>query len=165
MINIQKVDAAAIPIIRELAYITWQVTYKDMLPPGQVDYMLELFYSESSLKKQIDELHHQFIIATDNNDVAGFAAYSIKDDITAICRMHKIYIYPHHQRKGIGKRLVDFVIHDIKPNGAIQLELTVNRLNNAVNFYKKIGFEITGQEDRDIGNGYFMRDYIMMLNV
>jgi hypothetical protein len=30
-----------------------------------------------------------------------------------------------------------------------------------VNFYKHAGFEIIDEQDFDIGNGYFMNDYVM----
>jgi len=37
----------------------------------------------------------------------------------------------------------------------------VNRYNAAKGFYEKLGFEITGTEDIDIGDGYFMNDFTM----
>ena len=43
--------------------------------------------------------------------------------------------------------------------------LNVNRNNNAVSFYRKMGMEILGQGDFDIGSGYYMNDYIMSLDL
>jgi ribosomal protein S18 acetylase RimI-like enzyme len=40
--------------------------------------------------------------------------------------------------------------------------LNVNRNNKALGFYQKFGFVILREEDIDIGNGYFMNDYIMV---
>lgn len=37
----------------------------------------------------------------------------------------------------------------------------VNRYNKARTFYEHLGMSITKQGDYDIGNGYFMNDYIM----
>ncbi|MGZ8545109.1 MAG: GNAT family N-acetyltransferase, partial [Flavisolibacter sp.] len=45
--------------------------------------------------------------------------------------------------------------------GATVLRLNVNRNNSARSFYEKLGFEMIGEEDIDIGNGYFMNDYVM----
>ena len=45
--------------------------------------------------------------------------------------------------------------------GAKKLSLNVNRQNQAAHFYQKAGFSITATEDIDIGNGYYMNDYIM----
>ena len=54
---------------------------------------------------------------------------------------------------------------EIRPHQATDLELNVNRHNKAINFYKKLGFIITMEEDIDIGNGYYMNDYVMNLEV
>ena len=63
----------------------------------------------------------------------------------------------------VGKILLDFIITDIHPNGATNLELNVNRHNKALGFYQRSGFTILREEDIDIGNGYFMNDYVMTL--
>jgi RimJ/RimL family protein N-acetyltransferase len=40
--------------------------------------------------------------------------------------------------------------------------LTVNRKNfKSINFYFKLGFKIESVEDFDIGNNYFMNDFVM----
>ena len=40
--------------------------------------------------------------------------------------------------------------------------LNVNRHNeSSIAFYEKIGFRKVYTEDNDIGNGYFMNDYVM----
>jgi diamine N-acetyltransferase len=44
-----------------------------------------------------------------------------------------------------------------------RLQLQVNRHNDAKNFYTKQGFVIIKEADTDIGNGFFMNDYIMEL--
>jgi hypothetical protein len=41
------------------------------------------------------------------------------------------------------------------------LELNVNRHNPATVFYQKMGFEIVYSEDIDIGQGFWMNDYVM----
>jgi predicted lactoylglutathione lyase len=52
-----------------------------------------------------------------------------------------------------------------KEAGQLQFNLNVNRFNKAIQFYRKIGFEITDTVDIAIGNGYFMEDYIMEINL
>jgi GNAT superfamily N-acetyltransferase len=162
MITIKKVGAAAVPEIITLANISWKPTYKDILSEQQMDYMMELLYSANTLYQQITQEKHQFILAMDEERNIGFASYFVIDtnDLTAY-KLQKLYINPDQQGKGIGKKLIDFIIADIKPKGAVSLELNVNRFNNATQFYKKIGFEIISEEDIDIGNDYFMNDYVM----
>jgi len=162
MIIIEKVGAAAITEIIDLANISWKPTYKHILSEPQMDYMMQLLYSSYILQKQITEEHHQFIIAMEEGSNIGFASYFLinTNDITAY-KLQKLYVNPDEQGKGIGKKLIDFVIEDIKPKGAQSLELNVNRSNKAIQFYQKLGFTIIREEDIDIGNNYFMNDYVM----
>lgn len=160
MIEIKKVGVDAIPIIKEIADATWPVTYNEILTSKQLDYMMELIYSISSLQKQIQN-GQQFIIAYYTDKPIAFAAYSPKENISSVYKLHKIYILPNQQGKGIGKKLVNFITADIKP--CHTLHLNVNRHNKARFFYEKLGFTIISEEDIDIGNGYFMNDYVMEL--
>ena len=163
MIAVKKTVPENIPTIQELAQVTWAAAYASIITPEQMSYMLDLFYSNNSLHEQIEN-GHQFIIAWEEGIAVGFASYSPKsDEEPSVYRLHKIYIDPNQQGKGTGKILLDFIIADIKPAAATELELNVNRSNNALGFYQKFGFVIIREEDIDIGNGYFMNDYVMTL--
>jgi diamine N-acetyltransferase len=163
MIPVSKAGAESIPIIQDLAERTWKVAYASIISAEQMKYMLDLFYSEASLKKQMEDGHH-FIIAKEKNKAIGFASYSIKSaNEPDTYRLHKIYIDPSWQGKGIGKLLIGFIINDISFNDAANLELNVNRHNKALDFYQKIGFTIVKEEDINIGNGFFMNDYVLNL--
>ena len=163
MVSIRKVDSTAIPVIKELAHRIWPVAYKDILSAEQLAYMLDLIYAETALQNQMQQ-GHQFILASYENDFAGFASYSQKGAEDNF-KLYKIYIDTTKQGKGIGQLLLDFVIDDIKTKNAVSLELTVNRHNKALFFYLKNGFEIIREEDFDIGNGYFMNDFVMQLKI
>lgn len=158
MIAVQKVGAEAIPLIKNLANIIWPATYSQLITPQQVDYMMELIYSSSSLQKQIAK-GHQFIMAYDEDKPVAFASYSGKENSPSIYKLHKIYILPNQQGKGIGKQLVNYIIQDIGP--ATALQLNVNRSNKALQFYQKLGFKIIAEEDIDIGNEFYMNDYVL----
>ncbi len=164
MIAVQKVDVEAVSIIRQLAIDTWKVVYKEIISQQQIDYMLELNYSTSSLQDQIALLQHQFILIKEHELSLGFASYAVKSiDAPTVFRLHKLYVLPNQHGKGLGKKLLDFIISDVKSKGAVILELNVNRNNKAIDFYKKNGFTIAEEKVLDIGNGFVMDDYIMEL--
>jgi hypothetical protein len=59
---------------------------------------------------------------------------------------------------------------DNDSNNAWNLKLNynnsnVNRYNNALAFYQKLGYEILKEEDIDIGEGFFMNDFVMLKDV
>lgn len=161
-LEIRKAGLQDIFIIHELAHQIWPVTYENIISAGQIDYMLDLIYSEKALTKQIEILRHQFIIIEQDAVPIGFASYSPKYETDpTIFRLNKLYVVPGMQNGGKGKLLVNSVIGEIKKAGALILELNVNRHNPAIYFYKKLEFEVINEEDIDIGNGFFMNDFIM----
>ncbi len=165
MLEIKQTGEEGIELIQQLAHSIWPEAYKHILKDAQLHYMLELIYSIDALKKQLQD-QHQFIIIYDNSNPVGFASYSLKLSGTKnIYRLHKLYVLPNQQGKGTGKYLLNYIIDTIKANGASILELNVNRHNAALHFYNKLGFTITREEDIDIGNGYFMNDYVMELKM
>jgi GNAT superfamily N-acetyltransferase len=147
-----------ITLIRELTFKVWPQTYAPILSSQQIDYMLEMMYSEESLKNQMNN-GSQFVIVYDNDVPVGFAAYFQKEP--NIYKLDKIYILPSQQGKGTGKFLLDHVITAVKNKNANALQLQVNRYNKAKYFYEKLGFIVIDEKDFDIGNGYFMNDYVM----
>ncbi len=75
--------------------------------------------------------------------------------------MHKIYLLPDAQGKGAGKLLIDTIEILARENHSVAVSLNVNKFNNALSFYKKIGFEIVSEEDIALEHGYKMEDYRM----
>jgi len=158
--EIKTSSPADIPLIRQLCFSIWPDTYASIISQEQIDYMLELMYSEVSLLKQMTEDGHRFIIVYDNNIPVGFASYGEEEEANT-WKLHKIYVLSNQQGKGIGKFVINYILSTIKVLGANALQLQVNRTNKAKQFYDQLGFTIIKTADFDIGNGYFMNDYIM----
>ena len=163
---IKQASINDIPTIQNIAAITWAATYH-FLSEGQLSYMMEMMYSNESLQKQMQE-GHQFYLACETNQeeisVLGFT--SVCDEKKeGIFKLHKLYVLPTAQKKGIGKLLIETAVEYCKQNVAKQLQLQVNRFNDAKFFYEKMGFAILYEADFNIGNGYFMNDYVMGLEI
>ena len=158
MYSIRKATTKDIPLIRELTFKVWPQTYSSILSQAQIDYMLDKMYSPLSLQQQMNN-GSQFIFVYENKEPVGFAAYFEKSP--SVYKLDKIYVLPSQQGKGTGRFIIDHIIDEIKNTGANALQLQVNRFNKARNFYEKLGFVVIEEKDFDIGNGYFMNDYIM----
>ncbi len=161
---IRPADLDDINLIGYLAQQVWPVAYKEILSPEQLDYMMKMFYSPGSLKKQMTVNHHQFLIAEHNGDPAGFASFSQQED-PDIYKLHKLYVLPGSHKMGIGKALLESVMDAVKAVEGKKLRLNVNRNNPAKQFYEKQGFNILGEEDINIGEDYYMNDYIMEIKI
>lgn len=147
-----------------LAYQIWPVAYKDILELDQLQYMLKLIYSPASLKRQMTVEQHHFLLAELGEEPVGFAAYSRIIEPSTF-KLHKLYVLPQIQGKGLGKTLLENVEEAVRNAGGTHLHLNVNRHNKARMFYERLGFSIIDEEDIDIGNNYFMNDYVMEKNI
>ncbi|WP_461533526.1 GNAT family N-acetyltransferase [Sinomicrobium sp.] len=156
----QKISIRGIALIRDLAKRTWPSTFKDILSPGQIEYMLNMMYSEEALKKQIEVLGHRFFIAKEYDKVLGFISCEerYEGDKTKI---HKLYVLPETQGRGVGRVLIDCAKDVARKAGDHILSLNVNKYNPAIRFYEKIGFTTVAEEVIDIGKGYVMDDFVM----
>ena len=146
--------------IRSVSERTWPSTYGHIISQEQIDFMLDWMYSDESLTAQFAK-GHQFYIANLNGEAIGFCSVSAEEGTSH--KLNKLYVLPIAQGTGSGKALLNKAIEVAKAAGAISLFLQVNKDNNAYTFYLKNGF-IKEQEFKfDIGNGFYMDDYVMRL--
>jgi ribosomal protein S18 acetylase RimI-like enzyme len=147
--------------IREIAYKSWPIAYGSILSKEQIDYMLDLFYSEKTLLKNLNEKGHRFLLVNEGEVCLGFASYEHNYLNEKCTRLHKIYMLPEAQGKGAGKLLINAVENLAKENQSVVVSLNVNKFNKAISFYKKIGFEVVSEEEILLEHGYKMEDYKM----
>lgn len=157
-ITLRKATDEDILLIKELVVQVWPQTYANILSAEQIEYMMELMYSEAALHQQMQD-NHQFLIVYNSGIPIGFASYS--EIVPTIFKLHKIYLLQTQQGRGTGRTVIEEIIKEIAAKGATSLILNVNRNNAAKSFYEKIGFEVIRVEDVPIGNGFYMNDYIM----
>lgn len=160
-ITFRKATNLDIPLITQLARIIWEKYYISIITIQQIDYMLDKMYSSKKLLQEMNEGYLFTLVFADVKPV-GYTSISTKDNKKYI--LHKFYIDTADHRKGIGSQLFLETLKQI--NTPETIELTVNRKNfKAINFYFKNGFVIKDLADFDIGNGYFMNDFIMVKNI
>ena len=160
MIYLRKANEEDLAIIKTLAEQTWPTAYGDIISQQQITFMLEKMYNKGELLEQMLQGHH-FIIASELKEDVGFAGFSVINLKTKTFKLHKLYVLPKMHGKGVGKILMNEVVSLVKAQGGEFLQLNVNRNNKAKDFYQKAGFKIKETVDLDIGNGFYMNDYVM----
>ena len=161
MIRIESAATGDAALICQLAEAVWWPTYRPILSEEQIHYMLSKIYDLDTIQQQIEQNEQTYILLYDNDKAIGFAAYSPRTENTEVYKLHKLYCLTETKGMGYGKRLLQAVEKAVSDNGKTILELNVNRYNSAKDFYEKMGFTIAYTEDIDIGNGYWMNDYVM----
>ena len=166
MFEIRKATLEDIALINELAWIVFPHTYKELLSPGQIEFMMDWMYSPTNLRKQITEDGHVYYLAFQGNTPAGYL--SIQPEAEHIFHLQKIYVLPSFQGMKLGKQLFMQAIQAIKElhPAPCQMRLNVNRGNTkAIDFYLHMGMYKASEGDFDIGHGFQMNDYIMALDL
>lgn len=88
---------------------------------------------------------HTWVIRDDKNNVVGFCKVSKdghKTDTEGQREIDAMYVIKELQGKGQGKKLMEKALEWLGTNGDIRLEV-VSYNTNAINFYKKFGFQET----------------------
>jgi ribosomal protein S18 acetylase RimI-like enzyme len=157
----KKAGLPDVNTIYALAEKIWRNHYISIISLEQIDYMLNKMYSAESLSEQMQQ-GQQFTLVYLNDLPVGYISISTKDQKNYF--LHKFYIETTEQSRGIGTHLLGYMINSLESPETI--ELTVNRKNyTAINFYFKNGFVIKEVADFDIGNGYFMNDFVMIKKI
>ncbi|HTO14326.1 MAG TPA: GNAT family N-acetyltransferase [Edaphocola sp.] len=157
--KIKRVEYSNLKVIINIAKMTWPLAYANILSKDQIDYMLNKFYSLEILQKNFKNQYYQYLCFHEVNEV-GFIEIELNYK-QSVAKIHKLYVLPAYQKHGYGKNLILMTIGLAKEHNQESIILNVNRNNIALDFYRSIGFEIIYEEDIDIGENYFMNDYVM----
>jgi len=158
-LNILPASPEHVADIARLAAVVWRAHYPGIISAEQIDYMLARMYDLDVLRDEIAN-GVTYLRALEGNELLGFAAHG---PIGKEIKLHKLYVHPERQRRGIGGALLKHVERECKGR---TLMLTVNKRNHkAIAAYKKHGFVIRDSVVVDIGGGFVMDDYVMAKHV
>ncbi|MBG9817698.1 GNAT family N-acetyltransferase [Bacillus safensis] len=145
---IRQANQKDIKRIREVAEITWNYTYKELIPEEIQDRFLKKAYSDEALEKRVEG--SLFLVAQKGEEIVSFANFFYKDENAELAA---IYLLPELQGLGIGTQLLN--------EGVFKLEKKTKRLyvdvekgnKSGENFYKSKGFRVVKEfEDNFLGH-------------
>ncbi len=147
-----------IPVLRALAHRIWRECYPGIITMQQIEFMLEWMYAGEVIRTELAS-GIAWDLAEDDEPI-GFASYAMEDD--GRVKLHKLYLLPERQGRGLGQRLIAHVMERAAVLGGSEVWLQVNKRNaRAIASYEKAGFKVAREAVFDIGNGFVMDDYLM----
>lgn len=164
MLAISQLTKDDVIIVHQLAKTIWPEAFKDILKPDQIEYMLDWMYDVNTLTEQA-QTGHLFYMITLDGIPKGFIGLEPNFPDVGTLRIHKLYVKESDHGKGLGKALLEKALQIGRELDVATINLNVNRFNKAVDFYKSQGFEIIKEETINIGKGYYMEDFVMVLAV
>lgn len=165
-LTIRQCTPDDIDILKALCRTTFWETFGADNTEENLEAMFEESFNDAVLKKEILDEHSHICLLFFDNEAAAFIKVNdhksqTEDMGTEYVELQRIYILQKYQGKGLGRVLMDKV-HDIAQSyGRKKIWLGVWEHNQkAIDFYKKFGFEITGDHSFFVGDDE-QRDYIM----
>ncbi len=157
-IEIMKSDTKSIKELSELASKIVKEHYDPILGEAQNDYMIEKFQSIQSIVEQLERKYsYYFVCNHDGNKVGFIAFYPRVNDLY----LSKFYLEKSCRGLGIAKDMFEFVKNEAKKLEFSSILLNVNKYNSiAIRAYETFGMIKIEEEKIDIGNGYYMDDYV-----
>ena len=71
-----------------------------------------------------------------------------------------------YRGKKIARKMLEFIVNYCKEKKLKSIYLNVNRNNDlAINVYEHLGFVKIREEKNDIGDGYFMDDFVFEYSI
>ncbi len=153
-----------IKTVSMLAKEIWMEHYTPIIGAAQVEYMLGKFQSCEAVKSQISE-GVEYYLAEYENTYSGYTALIFNSEEYSM-KISKLYILNSLRGKGLGTAILNYIEQRCHFKDITTIWLTVNKYNHdSISWYKNRGFKVIREEKADIGNGYYMDDYIMQKHI
>ena len=156
----KKVEASDINSVEELANLAAEIIkehFDPIIGEEQNDYMISKFQTPEAIIEQINDGLSYYFVKNDEGENIGFLAFSPKEDKMYIS---KFYLKKEERGKGLSRKMMNYVIAEAKKLGLKYISLNVNKNNEAIKAYQSLGFEKIGERKKDIGNDFYMDDYV-----
>ena len=155
-VSLQTADALA--RVRAIADDVWPKTFREILSPEQIVYMMKMMYAPEVMEKELANGFSFDLLTIDGVD-AGYMVYAPYDEPETM-KLHKLYLLEEFQGKGFGQKMLHHVAEEARKRGFKFLILAVNKQNTkAQKAYERFGFKQYKAVQIDIGNGFIMDDY------
>ena len=99
--------------------------------------------------EEIDGLDPKCLHVLATEDRVPVAAARIRK-IDNIAKIQRVCVLPSHRRRGLGTRVIEFILGRVAEDPAIRLA-RLGAQTHAIDFYRKLGFVPVGPEYMDAG--------------
>ncbi|ASS95300.1 GNAT family N-acetyltransferase [Peribacillus simplex] len=157
-INIKKCTLVDSRKLQEISYETFNETFKHQNSPENMNAYLEKAFNLKQLEKELSNISSQFFFVYFDNEVAGYLKVNTNDAQSEemgaeSLEIERIYIKKKFQKHGLGKYLLNIAMEIAMERNKKKIWLGVWEKNeNAISFYKKLGFVQTGAHSFYMGD-------------
>ncbi|KQL52721.1 GNAT family acetyltransferase [Heyndrickxia shackletonii] len=157
-INIKKCTLEDLRTLQEISSETFYETFKHQNSAENMNAYLEKAFNVKQLEKELSNISSQFFFVYFHNEVAGYLKVNTNDAQSEemgdeSLEIERIYIKNQFQKHGLGKYLLNKATEIAMEGNKKKIWLGVWEKNdNAIAFYKKMGFVQTGAHSFYMGD-------------
>ena len=138
---ITKATEKDIQTIQNVAKESWNSAYTNILEQKQLDYMLDLMYSQETLKTHFENPNYQYYLIQEDEVFLGFIGFEFHKE-PETTKLHRIYFLKEAQGKGLGKKALEFVkYYSVTNHFKVVLLEIENHNERAKKLYEHYGFQ------------------------
>lgn len=136
----------------------WEEYFTPIIGEGQVAYMLDKFQSPPAVTAQLQEGYRYYRFIRQGEYIGYTGIHPEEKELF----LSKLYLKKEYRGKGYARQALTFLEEFCGREGLQSIYLTVNRHNDStIVIYRKLGFETIREQKADIGDGYYMDDFVM----
>lgn len=148
MFEIRRAVLEDAPGISKVCTDGYRKTYPELLAVSQIEGVIQEFYNEERIRKEILEIGrgwNGWFVAIDAGQVVGAGGGGFTGEQTS--ELFVLYLDPDRKREGIGSKLLAAITKDQFARGAKEQWVSVVKGNRmGIPFYEAAGFDF--QEER-----------------
>ena len=154
--DLERAEEKDIAALSALASRIVKEYYDPLLGAKQNDYMIAKFQSPEAIASQMAAGYRYYFLLKEGERVGFLGFYPRGEEMY----ISKLYLQRSARGSGLGKIAFDFVVAEARREGKRAVTLNVNKYNPTIAVYEALGMKRVRAECNDIGNGYFMDDYV-----
>ncbi|RKQ30939.1 GNAT family N-acetyltransferase [Oceanobacillus halophilus] len=166
VVQIEKCKREDLQILQKISIETFNDTFKDQNSLENMKAYLDKAFHSKQLEKELLNTASQFFFVYVNNEISGYLKVNTNEAQTEeigddSLEVERIYIRKNFQKQGLGKYLLNKAIEIAMEGNKKKIWLGVWEKNeNAISFYKEMGFVHTGSHSFYMGDEE-QTDFIM----
>ncbi|MBN8203310.1 GNAT family N-acetyltransferase [Bacillus sp. NTK034] len=157
-VKIKKCNREDLQKLQEISIETFNDTFKDQNSAENMKTYLEKAFNSKQLEMELSNISSEFFFVYFDNEVTGYLKVNTNDAQSEemgedSLEIERIYIKNNFQKHGLGKYLLNKAIEVAVEHNKQKIWLGVwERNENAIAFYKKMGFVQTGAHSFYMGD-------------
>ncbi|HMT28162.1 MAG TPA: N-acetyltransferase [Bacteroidia bacterium] len=158
-----------VPVLSEIGRLSFIESHGTSAQESDINSYVKKAYNHETIKAEIENPENNYYLIIENGTPAGFSKMQLNTghsniQLSNVCKLDRIYLLKEFYNLNLGRELLNFNLELAKQNNQSGMWLFVWKDNTrAVNFYKKLNFEVIGTYEFKLTETHSNPNYQMLL--